>query len=330
MAKVVKEDLKRIYILTILLNGNKWKKQQIINEVNRLVCALKEVHEEVHELKDHNEYKYYKKSISTKDGGIVDGMISTTLKELHENNLIEEEVVKEERRGPATDQYWIIKDPLRLFMVFKEFYNDNLNSNLRSSLGSLLIGSPFAKKIITMDLINFFEFNTKLTFEEEEKNLILNIFKISPSSLFYAFNEINGIRNAIIEEENDYGLEGKLTIKNDIKKAFLFQLQIRLGIDMGNMSQDENFSGKYGLQYEITTTFKDPLEISNEISTSKSIISQFIEKDKIKTINRSVGYYEWYDGESYKTDELIDAFYFKGDLENDKDDSYKKYSPTIK
>ena len=323
MAEIGKEFLKRIFILTILLDGNKWSQQEIINEMNRLVCAWNEFTYP----KSENDYKFYKKKVFTSDGGITDAMMSHTLGILNNEKITLKYSVTKTKREDG-NLHWLRENPIILFKVFREFYNPKFPLDLKSSLGSLLIRSPYAKKIINMDLIEFIEYYAHITFEEKEKEVLLNIFKISPSALFYMFTELPNLQYTMIEEENT--TEDISKYMQNIKKIFILQLQIKLGIDI---SMDNNYlSGKYGLHYEINTIFKDPYEIQKEIIDSQSILSQHIDDNCIKTINKAMDVYEWSDGESYKSDEIIDTFYFHGERDEEQTEKTykKKYSPTIK
>lgn len=192
-----------------------------------------------------------RKSYLDKFKRITDPMVSTTLKELRDKGIIESIASKREGRGPSPNKHYLKQDINTLSKVISELSNPKLGVFHYSDFKAYLMSSKYVKNLINMDVVTNLEKNLKLTFTDEEKDIILNIVKISPTAL-----------SKVLEYSKKKFFVGPLMLgmkERNEKKFLLFNLQVLLGEDIERMPFVNS-----NVEYKITVSFKNGFDEEKE------------------------------------------------------------------
>jgi len=263
------EELRRTWAIFVFLSGHRFKQKDL---------------------------KYILSSFFPED--ISDEQLSTVLKHLEQDNLIERESVRKQGRWANPTKSWIKQDYNSFISILREIY-DIKHVFVSTILKKRFIKSEFAEKFINKNLIlnleNLLEEEIKLQnplnekikiqnhfFTEAEKEILLDIFKLSPSSLYHAIffykeelskflktEEWDSYKSQL--KENEYTEE----LKNEFKKYFIFSLQLKAGEDISN----DIIKRTKDVEYTIKLKFV-PLVKSNFYEKT---IKQEIEEDTLKS-----------------------------------------------
>lgn len=167
MEKITITEIRRACILHVLLDGKKHSTQDIIKKTK--------------EIQD-----YY--GIQLDKEKKIDELISPIIKNLVNQKIIERGIKERSGRGPPTENVYKLVDSLNAFKrVVKIFgslyyYENYVVLSLKYSLD--LIISPYAKKHVNIQLIEWVESEIDAILTEDEKEYLLNLLQIFPNALY--------------------------------------------------------------------------------------------------------------------------------------------------
>lgn len=205
-------------------------------------------------------------------------MVSIILKELREEGILETVAFKRGGRGPSPNQHYLKQDPDALSKILIKLLNPKLSLFSYSNFVAKMMSSVYLNNLINIDTVKTLENNLKISFNEEEREIILKIIKISPNALSkvleYSQRKFFSGHLMLSLEESSY----------ENKKFLLFELQFLLGEDIKRMSFVNS-----KIKYKITVSFEG--EFTEE---EEGKIFQNVKKNELNTtlfpISKEKGY----------------------------------------
>lgn len=173
----IKTEIRRFFIIDVLLDCKKWSTQDLMQKVNELL----------NEFFESNELE------KPQDIELDDAKISPLLNKLEDEKLIKSKPIgkseKKGKRGAKGYRYHIVQnidnyfEILKLYVPPKVFFPDNDNREISIFYGEKFIKSPFGKAFLNDSLFTYFESQAELSLDIDIKNYILQIVKLSPNAL---------------------------------------------------------------------------------------------------------------------------------------------------
>lgn len=239
---------RRISVIFQLLHGRSLRKQEIEHKIN------------------HDSFLDDAEKVD-------DAKLSHVLTELYKDDIITKTSIISEGKGAPQITCQLKRTPLALIKVLAEFSDPKLEK--KGYFQRHFIISPYAQSNINMKLIKFIESNirneikdrlnvTNFRFNTKENKLLLNIFRTSPSALYYATVDYNITIERIIEtrkqqlERVDKSNQDEMKNKiiGIIKRSFYLNLQLNLGEDLNK--NIIKFDG--AVEYRISLKFLDDIK----------------------------------------------------------------------
>lgn len=283
MKKVGKLEIRRIWVIYRLLDGKKLFHDDLTNYLNEVDTLMleKNVDEMNRFLKSDLFFaeqtgrklpnnvdftiEQFKSDLGSSDRKVSKEMLSKVLKSLRNDGIICRKIFEKEGRGPDPYEYSLIDNFSALKRILDIFHDPKINKNFSNFLMSSFISSSYAKKMIPLLLEGFIE-KMNFSFNDSEKELVLNILLSSPRAVFFTL-EIMKLPNIItssLPAENETG---------DLVDRFLLELQLKLGEDMMHLVLPKSIKP---FEYKITVSFtEDQLE--------RNYILKVIERGSIQT-----------------------------------------------
>ncbi|PKL69090.1 MAG: hypothetical protein CVV28_02960 [Methanobacteriales archaeon HGW-Methanobacteriales-1] len=178
---------------------------------------------------------------------ITDPMVSTTLRNLRLEGILETKPSPRVGRGPSPNINYLKKDLNVLLKILKKLLNPKLGI-FSQDFSAHIMSSEYVKNLIDMGIVENLEKNLRMSFDTQEKKMILNIIKVSPSALLTVLEYIKrkfyfGI---------NYSSLSRVIFTKEKTKFLIFELQLLLGDDLKRMPYIQS-----KLEYIITTDFKE-------------------------------------------------------------------------
>ncbi len=264
VGKIKKKDLLGVYVISLLLDGQKWSTQDILKEIDEKI--------------NNNEILTKIPKLT-----ITDPTVSKELKKLREKGIIESETTPRQfGRGPSGYRYWIIENKIVFFEIFEEFLNLSkghgyVYSELFYELENKLINSDFGKKFITYDLIDTAEKLIGTNFDDAQRKTIFKIIKMSPSALSEMISYPVVLKDLMtyLKLKNEFNDDKEF---DDRKKAMLMNfLNDGLIKDVTNA----NFKPPYSFECHVSIKL-----CPGKPQHENTSIEFILEKDEITSISR--------------------------------------------
>lgn len=255
MPRLSKENIRALWIITMMLDNQEWAQQDIIKWLNNITYIL-DVAKKMEIKNEENHDKLVKimadllnHESSKHQMGIVDGMVSRIMIQFKE--IANRKKVETSGRG-ADRVYYQLKSTSNVLLIILTFYEGlNLDLSLLEILKKNFIRSPYAQNIINNNLVQEIEDKNNLKFDSDEKDIILNIIKESPNALILSFANTDFFQGESAEANQKGGVMGAYDMES-LKKYFIFLLQLNLGRDIDYY---EFYWGNVPFSFEISTIF---------------------------------------------------------------------------
>lgn len=209
MGKPRIEDLRKAVIIEILSNYHKYDEEE-----KELKPVYKVPQKEI--IRRLNWYN--NQGEPDNEDKITPVMVSKTLTSMEEEGIITREQLPDpEGKKPPQKVNYLKYDYETLFLILKAFYIEDFGEFLTNSFNLNFVRSSYAKSIINMDLVKYFDDRLYLNLTKEEEDILLNIIKTSPLALRYIFYESEDM------EQIDYDDE---TVKEKLKEMMKDDLTI--------------------------------------------------------------------------------------------------------
>lgn len=205
---------------------------------------------------------------------ITDPTVSTILKKLRDENIIETVPGKTQGRGPSPNFHSLKKDLNALRKILRILNTPKLSIFYSKELSSLFMKSEYFKELINEDIIKKLETKLEDSFTVEEKNIVLKIIRISPKAIFTVLEYLKSPSSI-----NQYS-GPTLYHRIGRKKSLLFNLEIMLGDDIGYLDTTN-------VEFKVIVSF-------NEESVHDTLLGQKVEKSRICSILSPIQEKKWY------------------------------------
>jgi DNA-binding HxlR family transcriptional regulator len=164
MARGIKEKLRKIWIIQILSDGQKWKQQHLRDQlVSNTTLPIEDLQKDVQKK--------------------LDMKISKSLGMLERDGIVER---IHDKKTP--EKYcWLVSDrnkvPKALLKILEMINYPELDDYFSSMMKNDFMTSKYAKAVINQNLVNKFERDLEIELKENEKENVLYVLKISPKYL---------------------------------------------------------------------------------------------------------------------------------------------------
>lgn len=273
--KITKEKMRRIWIIIALSNCEKWTQDKLIDYLNEISVKIlkyhidneKEIYEAIlSDLQDQNDDKLnFNPNFEITNERMDKPKISKVLTSLKNDKIINETQIESNKRGPNPKGYSLNYNYKTLHAILTELLDSGLDQYTFSFLADLILSSKYSKRSIDHKLIEKIEKTHNYQFNSNEKKMILELIKVSPRALITALNQ----SSFYMAFKPDPSFE---TIYGHNKDTFIFQLQLKLGEDIMNLSKLNNKK----IRYNITICMDNKPEVNNFNGKIESeLISKF-------------------------------------------------------
>jgi len=240
-----KNDFRAILIIYLLSDGNKYKQTEIKDLINSL---QEKVLSEFGNAKIFEYIGYCSEIIfgSSYSGHVSDVSVSRVVNHLKKEGIIDNKAEQMGQGAPSVFN-WLKKDIFSFFNMLK-FLNSfpgSLDNVIFISLGRFLINSPYGQEIINKESIEKMLKIIPGDYSEEDKENIIKITQISPTSL------LNLLELYVFAEERELTAKWSSEEKESIKERLLTDMVINIGKDIKN----PDLHSPHPIQYSITADF---------------------------------------------------------------------------
>jgi len=196
---------------------------------------------------------------------ITDPTLSTILKKLRDDNIIETVPGISKGRGPSPNTHYLNQNVETIRKVLKILNNPKLPLFYSKELSSTFMESKYFQNFLDGDIVEKLEAKLDVSISKEEKNIILNIISISPKALLTVLEYLKSqyILNKFL---------GPLIIENKVKRKELLLYYL-----MAMFGEDMNYIKSNNVQFKIIISF-------NQEPSNNKFLSQSIEMDSICSV----------------------------------------------